>query len=201
MSEKHLAVVVLAAGEGTRMRSKKPKVMHELAGLPLLGHVLATANSLGAAHVIPVIRHQKDALTDYITAFFPTVTIAHQDETPGTGRAVECALDSLPADFNGAVIVTSGDVPLLDVPTLESLLEAHLDGKFAATILTAIVDDPAGYGRIIRSNDGKFIQIVEHRDADADQLEIAEVNAGIYVFDAAHPVSYTHLTLPTICSV
>lgn len=186
MGEKHLAVVVLAAGEGTRMRSKKPKVMHELAGLPLLGHVLATANSLGAAHVIPVIRHQKDALTDYITAFFPTVTIAHQDETPGTGRAVECALDSLPADFNGAVIVTSGDVPLLDVPTLESLLEAHLDGKFAATILTAIVDDPAGYGRIIRSNDGKFIQIVEHRDADADQLEIAEVNAGIYVFDAAH---------------
>jgi bifunctional UDP-N-acetylglucosamine pyrophosphorylase/glucosamine-1-phosphate N-acetyltransferase len=99
---------------------------------------------------------------------------------------VECALDSLPKDFNGAVIVTSGDVPLLDVPTLESLLEAHLDGEFAATILTAIVDDPAGYGRVIRSNDGKFIQIVEHRDADDDQLEIAEVNAGIYVFDAAH---------------
>ena len=186
MSEKHLAVVVLAAGEGTRMRSKKPKVMHELAGLPLLGHVLATANSLDAAHVIPVIRHQKEALTDYINAFFPTVTIAHQDEIPGTGGAVECALDSLPADFNGAVIVTSGDVPLLDVPTLESLLEAHLEGKFAATILTAIVEDPTGYGRVIRSNDGKFIQIVEHRDADADQLEIAEVNAGIYVFDAAH---------------
>ena len=186
MSEKHLAVVVLAAGEGTRMRSKKPKVMHELAGLPLLGHVLATANSLGAAHVIPVIRHQKDALTEYINAFFPTVKIAHQDEVPGTGRAVECALDSLPNDFNGAVIVTSGDVPLLDVPTLESLLEAHLDGQFAATILTAIVEDPAGYGRVIRSNDGKFIQIVEHRDADDDQLEIAEINAGIYVFDAAH---------------
>ncbi len=82
MSEKHLAVVVLAAGEGTRMRSKKPKVMHELAGLPLLGHVLATANSLGAAHVIPVIRHQKEALTEYIRTHFPTVSIAHQDETP-----------------------------------------------------------------------------------------------------------------------
>lgn len=185
MSEKHLAVVVLAAGEGTRMRSKKPKVMHELAGLPLLGHVLATANSLGAAHVIPVIRHQKEALTQYIEAHFPNFSIAQQDETPGTGRAVECALDSLPDDFNGAVIVTSGDVPLLDVPTLESLLEAHLDGNFAATILTAILDDPSGYGRVIRSNDGKFLEIIEDLDADDSQLEIAEVNAGIYVFDAA----------------
>jgi bifunctional UDP-N-acetylglucosamine pyrophosphorylase/glucosamine-1-phosphate N-acetyltransferase len=186
MTEKHLAVVVLAAGEGTRMRSKKPKVMHELAGLPLLGHVLATATSLGAAHVIPVIRHQKEALTSYINSFYPTVKIAHQDEVPGTGRAVECGLDALPSDFNGAVIVTSGDVPLLDVPTLESLLEAHLEGNYAATVLTAIVEDPTGYGRVIRSNDGKFIQIIEHRDADAEQLEISEVNAGVYVFDAAH---------------
>ena len=186
MTEKHLAVVVLAAGEGTRMRSKKPKVMHELAGLPLLGHVLATATSLGAAHVVPVIRHQKEALTSYINAFYPTVKIAHQDDVPGTGRAVECGLDELPADFNGAVIVTSGDVPLLDVPTLESLLEAHLDGNYAATVLTEIVEDPTGYGRVIRSNDGKFIQIIEHRDADAEQLEISEVNAGVYVFDAAH---------------
>ena len=186
MTEKHLAVVVLAAGEGTRMRSKKPKVMHELAGLPLLGHVLATATSLGAAHVVPVIRHQKEALTSYINSFYPTVKIAHQDEVPGTGRAVECGLEELPADFNGAVIVTSGDVPLLDVPTLESLLEAHLEGNYAATVLTAIVEDPTGYGRVIRSNDGKFIQIIEHRDADAEQLEISEVNAGVYVFDAAH---------------
>ena len=186
MSEKHLAVVVLAAGEGTRMRSTTPKVMHELAGLPLLGHVLATATSLGAAHVIPVIRHQKEALTNYTNAFYPTVEIAHQDEVAGTGRAVECGLEALPADFTGAVIVTSGDVPLLDVPTLESLLEAHLEGDFAASVLTAIVDDPTGYGRVIRSNDGKFLQIIEQSDADSEQLEISEVNAGIYVFDAQY---------------
>ena len=184
MSEKHLAVVVLAAGEGTRMKSAKPKVMHEIAGLPLLGHALATASSLGAAHVIPVIRYKKELISEYIHAFYPGVTIAEQDDVPGTGRAVECALDSLPADFNGAVIVTSGDVPLLDVATLESLLDAHLAGGYAATILTAIVEDPAGYGRIIRSNDGKFIEIIEDRDADAEQLEIREVNAGVYVFDA-----------------
>lgn len=184
MSEKHLAVVVLAAGEGTRMKSAKPKVMHEIAGLPLLGHALATASSLGAAHVIPVIRYKKELISEYIRAFYPGVTIAEQDDVPGTGRAVECALDALPADFNGAVIVTSGDVPLLDVATLESLLDAHLAGGYAATILTAIVEDPAGYGRIIRSNDGKFIEIIEDRDADAEQLEIREVNAGVYVFDA-----------------
>ncbi len=185
MSEQRLAVIVLAAGSGTRMRSSKPKVMHELAGLPLLGHVLATASSLGAAHVVPVVRHQKELISQYISEYFPATLIAEQDDVPGTGRAVECGLAALPSDFEGAVIVTSGDVPLLDVPTLESLLDAHLAGGYAASILTAIVDDPSGYGRIIRSNDGKFIQIVEHRDADADQLEIAEVNAGVYVFDAS----------------
>lgn len=185
MAQKHLAVVVLAAGEGTRMRSQKPKVMHELAGLPLLGHVLATAHALDAAHVIPVIRHQKEALAEYINAFFPTAKIAEQDAVPGTGRAVECGLESLPADFEGSVVVTSGDVPLLDVATLNALLEVHLDEKNAATILTAIMDDPTGYGRVVRAENGSFVQIVEHRDATDEQLEIAEINAGVYVFDAA----------------
>ena len=185
MTEKRLAVVVLAAGEGTRMRSATPKVMHEIAGLPLLGHALATASSLGAAHVVPVIRHQRERIANYIETFFPNATIADQDEIPGTGRAVECALEALPAEFDGAVVVTSGDVPLLDVPTLESLLEAHLSGGFAATVLTQIAEDPSGYGRIIRSNDGSFLSIVEHRDATDEQLQIDEVNAGIYVFDSA----------------
>jgi len=186
MSEVHLAVVVLAAGEGTRMRSAKPKVMHELAGLPLLGHALATASSLNAEYVVPVIRYKKELLAEYIQANFADAIIAEQDEIPGTGRAVECALDMLPTDFSGSIIVTSGDVPMLDVETLESLLKAHHDGGFAATVLTAVVEDPNGYGRIIRSNDGKFIQIVEQRDADAEQLDINEVNAGVYVFEASH---------------
>lgn len=184
MAEQHLAVVVLAAGEGTRMRSRKPKVMHELAGMPLLGHALVTASQLGASHVIPVIRHQKDLLAEYITAFFPNATIAEQDDVPGTGRAVECALEKLPADFEGAIVVTSGDVPLLNVPTLENLIDAHLETGAAATLLTAIVEDPAGYGRIIRNNAGAFLEIIEDRDASAAQKEIDEVNAGVYVFDA-----------------
>ena len=183
-AEQHLAVVVLAAGEGTRMRSRKTKVMHELAGMPLLGHALVTASQLGASHVVPVIRHQKDLLTEYISAFFPNATIAEQDDVPGTGRAVECAIEKLPADFDGAIVVTSGDVPLLDVSTLENLIDAHLETGAAATLLTAILDDPAGYGRIIRNNAGAFLEIIEDRDATQAQKDINEVNAGVYVFDA-----------------
>ncbi len=183
MSEDHLAVVVLAAGEGTRMRSATPKVMHEIAGLPLLGHALATASSVGAKYVIPVIRHEKDQLEPYIHAFYPSVHIAHQDDIPGTGRALECALGVLPDGFNGAVVVTSADVPLLDVQTIEAMLEVHLASGAGATMLTAVFDDPNGYGRVIRTDAGEFSSIVEHRDATEEELEINEVNAGVYVFD------------------
>jgi len=183
MSEQHLAVVVLAAGEGTRMRSTTPKVMHEIAGLPMLGHALATATALGAQYVIPVIRHEKEKIEPYIHAFYPTVHISHQDAVPGTGRAVECALNVLPDGFSGAVVVTSGDVPLLDVQTIESMLDIHLTSGAGATLLTAVFSDPSGYGRIVRSDSGSFTSIVEHRDATEEELEINEVNAGVYVFD------------------
>jgi len=185
MLESHLAVVVLAAGQGTRMRSSKPKVMHELAGIPLLGHALHTANALEAAHVVAVVRHEKDLISDYVSTFFGNVVIAEQDEIPGTGRAVECGLNALPANFEGAVVVTSGDVPLLDVATIEALIETHLAAGLSATLLTTFLEDPTGYGRILRSNDGEFIEIVEQRDASEGQLEIDEVNAGVYVFDAS----------------
>lgn len=186
MTDKHLAVVVLAAGEGTRMKSSKPKVMHELAGIPLLGHALATATELGADFVIPVIRHQRELLAQYIEANYSHALIADQDALPGTGRAVECGLEVLPSDFDGAVVVTSGDVPLLDVETLEALVDVHHENGNAATILTAIMDDPTGYGRIVRNASGEFERIVEHRDASDDQLDILEVNAGVYVFNGKH---------------
>ena len=183
MSEQHLAVIVLAAGEGTRMRSSTPKVLHEIAGLPMLGHALATATALGAQRVIPVIRHEKEKLATYINAFYPTAHIVHQDEIPGTGRAVECAINALPDDFSGAVVVTSGDVPLLDVQTLESMIDVHLQTSAGATLLTARFDDASGYGRIVRDEDGLFSSIVEHKDATEEELKITEVNAGVYVFD------------------
>jgi bifunctional UDP-N-acetylglucosamine pyrophosphorylase/glucosamine-1-phosphate N-acetyltransferase len=182
--EAHLAVVVLAAGEGTRMRSATPKVMHEIAGLPMLGHALATATALNAQYVVPVIRHEKEKLEPYIHTFYPQVHIAHQDEIPGTGRALESGLHVLPADFSGAVVVTSADVPLLDVKTIESMLEIHLESGAGATLLTAVFDDPNGYGRIVRDSAGNFASIVEHRDATEEQLAINEINAGVYVFDS-----------------
>ena len=183
MTEAHLAVVVLAAGNGSRMKSATPKVMHEIAGLPMLGHTLATASSLGASYVIPVVRHAKEVLESYIHAFYPNTHIAHQDEIPGTGRAVECALNVLPDGFSGAVVVTSGDVPLLDVNTIEAMLDVHLSSGAGATLLTAVFSDPSGYGRIVRDDSGSFSSIVEHRDATDEELEITEVNAGVYVFD------------------
>ena len=182
MSE--FAVVVLAAGEGTRMRSATPKVLHEIAGLPLIGHVLSTAHSLGAEHVVTVLRHEKEAIENYVKAFYPNTQIAIQDEVPGTGRAVEAALEVLPKGFSGDVVILSGDVPLLDVQSIHELLEMHRESSNAGTLISTVLSNPNGYGRILRSREN-FLGIVEHKDADANELEITEVNAGVYVFDFA----------------
>jgi bifunctional UDP-N-acetylglucosamine pyrophosphorylase/glucosamine-1-phosphate N-acetyltransferase len=182
---RQLAVVVLAAGEGTRMKSATPKVLHEIAGLPLIGHVLSTGHSLGAAHVVAVLRHERERIENYVKAFYPNTTIAIQDEIPGTGRAVEAALEQLPRDFVGDVAVLSGDVPLLDVVSIEQLLEIHRGSQNSGTLISAIMADPKGYGRIVRSREN-FVGIVEQKDASEEQLAICEVNAGVYIFDAAH---------------
>lgn len=182
---RQLAVVVLAAGEGTRMKSATPKILHEIAGLPLIGHVLSTAHSLGANHVVTVLRHERERIENYVKAFYPNTVIALQDEIPGTGRAVEAALEQLPSDFEGDVAVLSGDVPLLDVASIEQLVEIHRGNQNSGTLISAIMADPKGYGRIVRSRES-FVGIVEQKDANTDQLEITEVNAGVYIFDAQH---------------
>lgn len=182
---RQLAVVVLAAGEGTRMKSATPKILHEIAGLPLIGHVLSTAHSLGANHVVAVLRHERERIENYVKAFYPNTVIALQDEVPGTGRAVEAALEQLPVDFDGDVAVLSGDVPLLDVASIEQLVEIHRGNQNSGTLISAIMADPKGYGRIVRSREN-FVGIVEQKDANPEQLEINEVNAGVYIFDAQH---------------
>ncbi len=182
---RQLAVVVLAAGEGTRMKSATPKVLHEIAGLPLLGHVLSTAHSLAAEHVVAVLRHERERIENYVKAFYPNTSIAIQDEIPGTGRAVEAALEQLPKDFVGDVVVLSGDVPLLDVASIEQLLEIHRGNQNSGTLISAIMADPKGYGRILRSREN-FVGIVEQKDASEEQFAITEVNAGVYIFDAGH---------------
>ncbi len=182
MTEHKLAVIVLAAGQGTRMKSAKPKVLHRLAGRELIGHVVASARELNPDHVIAVVRHQRDEVAATLSELMPDILIVDQDDIPGTGRAVEVAVDSLPADFDGDVVVVSGDVPLLDSATLALLLAQHRAQSAAATVLSAILDDATGYGRVVRGADGGLDRIVEQKDATADEIAITEINSGTYVF-------------------
>ena len=185
MTDPRLAVIVLAAGQGTRMKSSRAKVLHPLAGVPLIGHVLATARELSAAHVIAVVRHERDAVSAAILELMPEAIVVDQDATPGTGRAVELGVGALPRGFDGDVVVVSGDVPLLDAATLSGLITAHRGGAMAATVLSAVVEDATGYGRIVRDASGSMLRIVEQKDAAADELAILEINSGTYVFAAS----------------
>ncbi|WP_437584483.1 bifunctional UDP-N-acetylglucosamine diphosphorylase/glucosamine-1-phosphate N-acetyltransferase GlmU [Paramicrobacterium sp. CJ85] len=185
MSDKRLAIVVLAAGQGTRMKSSLPKLLHPIAGVPMLGHVLATARALEAAHVVTVVRHERDRIVEVVNDELPESIIVDQDDTPGTGRAVEQAVGVLPQEFDGDVLVINGDVPLLDSKTLGKLIDRHRAGSASATVLSAILDDATGYGRIIREKEGALDRIVEQKDASAAELGVNEINAGVYVFAVA----------------
>ncbi|PPG26871.1 bifunctional UDP-N-acetylglucosamine diphosphorylase/glucosamine-1-phosphate N-acetyltransferase GlmU [Pseudoclavibacter sp. RFBG4] len=184
MTDRELAIVILAAGQGTRMRSSTPKVLHRLGGIPLVGHVLHTAAELGPAHTVTVVRHDRDRVVSAIRDLAPDTQFADQDEVPGTGRALEVGLESLPADFDGVVVVLSGDVPLLDSGTIGRMIEQHRRAQNQLTLLSAFVQEPAGFGRIVRSSGGDFEEIVEHKDASEELLRISEINAGVYAFDA-----------------
>ena len=166
------------------MKSKLPKVLHNLAGVPILGHVLATAHALKPKKVVVVLRHEKPLIQDYVETHFPNSQIVEQDEIPGTGRAAEQALEAL-GDFDGDVLILSGDVPLLDVQSIEQLLETHRGNSNVGSLISVELDNPSGYGRIVRDQ-GQLKAIVEQKDATNEQLEISEVNAGVYVFDAKH---------------
>ncbi|WP_143728524.1 bifunctional UDP-N-acetylglucosamine diphosphorylase/glucosamine-1-phosphate N-acetyltransferase GlmU [Micromonospora cremea] len=176
-------VVVLAAGEGKRMKSTLPKVLHPLLGRTLLGHVLSAAAPLAADRTVVVVGHGADQVRGHLTEVAPDATPVLQAEQLGTGHAVRIALDAVP-EGAGTVVVINGDVPLLRPETVGALVAAHEEAAAAATVLAAEVPDPTGLGRIVRDADGRLEQIVEERDADATQRAIREINAGIYAFDA-----------------
>lgn len=178
----HLAVVILAAGQGTRMKSALPKVLHRIGGRSLIAHVLDAAAGLDPNRVVAVVRHERDRVSAAILEHAPDTVIVDQDEVPGTGRAVEQALAALPEDFDGSVVVLSGDAPLIDTLTLEGLVKGHLSGGRAMTLLSAVFDNPTGLGRILRDDRGAVLGIVEEKDADDEQRRITEINGGIYVF-------------------
>ncbi|XAS76242.1 bifunctional UDP-N-acetylglucosamine diphosphorylase/glucosamine-1-phosphate N-acetyltransferase GlmU [Dermatophilaceae bacterium Sec6.4] len=183
MSPTPAAVIVLSAGDGTRMRSTLNKALHRIGGRPLVGHCVRAAHATDAAHVCVVVRAQADAVAAAARESAPNVVIAHQDEVYGTGRAVECALAALPGDLSGTVLVITGDTPLLSGQTLNELTAHHEASPAVATVVTAIVADATGYGRIVRGADGGVEAIVEHKHASAQVRAIGEFNSGIFAFD------------------
>ena len=178
------AVVVLAAGEGTRMKSATtPKVLHELCGRTLLGHVLAANRALGPDHLLVVVGHGRDQVEAHVREADPAAATVVQEPQNGTGHAVQVALADLP-DLDGTVLVVLGDAPLLTTDTLRALLAGHQHSGAATTVLTAELGDPTGYGRVVRDADGAVTAIVEHKDADEATRAIAEINSGVFAFDA-----------------
>ena len=175
-------LVVLAAGKGTRMKSATPKVLHPAAGLPLIEQVLRTADAVSPASVVLVVGHRAD-LVEAALASRAGLRFVRQEPQLGTGHALLQAESAL-GGATGTVVLLSGDVPLLRTETLRTLVRRHEESRAAATVVTAVVDDPAGYGRIEREG-GRIAAIVEHKDASAQQRAIREINSGIYAFDIA----------------
>jgi UDP-N-acetylglucosamine pyrophosphorylase len=201
-----LAVVILAAGLGKRMKNpEKPKVMFELNGKPMIQYVVELALSINAERIIPIVGYRRKQVIEFLTNLLPNLPVpteggsaelsegsedtsnaaidfAVQEPQLGTGHAV-MQTENLLQDFDGDVLILSGDVPLLSYETVERLIDEHFTNKHYATLLTAIFKDPTGYGRIIRNSNGRFEKIVEHRDATEDEKKIHEMNPAIYIIN------------------
>jgi bifunctional UDP-N-acetylglucosamine pyrophosphorylase/glucosamine-1-phosphate N-acetyltransferase len=178
-----LHVVILAAGKGTRMKSAQPKVLHRLAGRPIIEHVLRTVDTLAAASTTIVVGHGAEEVKTALSSR-PHLQFVVQSPQLGTGHALIQTRPVL-AGKTGTVLLLYADVPLLQAATLQRLLETHHSARAAATVLTVELDDPYGYGRIVRDRSGKIVRIVEERDASSEERAIREVNSGIYAFAPA----------------
>ena len=183
------AALILAAGEGTRMRSAVPKVLHPIGGRSLLGHAVHAVAELDPEQLVVVLGHGGEQVQEAVTALGDElarpVTVAVQEQRLGTGHAVQCGLDALPDGITGPVLVTYGDVPLLSADTLATLMAEHTASGAAVTLVTTELADPTGYGRVVRETDGTVTRIVEQADATAEERTIREVNSGVYAFDGA----------------
>ena len=176
-------VVILAAGEGTRMKSSTPKVLHPIAGRTLVGHVLNAVDALAPKNVRVVVGAGREQVEAHIAEIAPKAVTVFQEKRGGTGHATQLALAGL--NPTGTILVLAGDTPMLTGTSLAQLLAEHHAGGFTASVMTAEHPDPTGYGRIIRGDDASLLRIVEERDADEIQRDIIEVNSGVYAFDAA----------------
>ncbi|MBS1519312.1 MAG: NTP transferase domain-containing protein [Bacteroidetes bacterium] len=186
--EKKLATVIMAAGKGKRMKNPdKSKVMFELKGKPMIGYVVELAQKINSDIIIPVVGHQKSSVIDFLNEKYPDLKdklkFAHQDVQLGTGHAVMQTRELL-EDFSGDVLILSGDVPLLSEKTLGLFLNYHIENNFDASLISAVPEDPAGYGRVLRNEKNEFYDIREHKDCNAEELKCREINSGIYIIDS-----------------
>ena len=181
MNFSSLAAIVLCAGKGTRMHSKQAKVLHPILGRPMAAYPIARAFEAGASNVVPVVGHQAEEVTHVLDAAYPGLSFALQPEQKGTGHAVACAEAAL-MDFEGAVLVLSGDVPLLTKATLDRLIAAYRAAPGPLALVSFRPKDATGYGRLVREG-GKLKRIVEHKDATEAERNLDECNAGIYLAD------------------
>lgn len=179
------AVVVLAAGEGTRMKSSTPKVLHALCGRPMVGHVVEAARGLAPRRLAVVVGHGREQVAAYLAELDPEIRAVVQEVQHGTGHAARVAVEDLTAtdgELEGTVLVVFGDTPLLTTATLDALLIAHHETGNVVTVLSAVVPDPTGYGRILRE-DGRVVGTVEQKDASPEQAAVTEINSGVFAFD------------------
>lgn len=176
----NVAVIILAAGKGVRMKSEKPKVFHEICGKPILSYVLDTVFDLGLKDIFVVLGHK----SEIIRKFYDRLSIAfvEQREQLGTAHAVMQVEPKLKS-YKGAILVLNGDMPLIKSDTLRRFIGEHTSSKAQATVLTAEMDDPGSFGRIVRGVEGEIIRIVERKDASDMELNIKEINTGTYCFE------------------
>ena len=184
-----VSAIVLAAGEGTRMRSNRPKPLHLICGRAMVLHVIHSLELLHPDRTALVVGHGAEQVTKKVQQLAPAwsnIAFVEQVEQNGTGDAAAIGMTAFPGDDydegEATIVVLPGDTPLLRPETLLDLVEAHVANRNAATLLTSVVDDPTGYGRVIRKNDGQAQRIVEHRDATPDELDVKEICTSIYAF-------------------
>jgi len=178
-----LATAIMAAGKGTRMKSDLPKVLHKLNGRAMIHYVIDLAEKINSQKIVLIVGHKKELVEDECKE--RPVEFAVQSPQLGTGHAVQMT-EAAFRDYDGDILVLSGDVPLLTEKSIRTLIDDHQKNKATATLLTADLEDPHGYGRVIRKADNSVDCIVEQKDANSEQLKIKEINVGIYVFDARH---------------
>jgi bifunctional UDP-N-acetylglucosamine pyrophosphorylase/glucosamine-1-phosphate N-acetyltransferase len=179
---RNVTVIVLAAGGGTRMKSKTMKVLHQVGGRSMIGHVLTAVRAMQPQQIVAVVGNQREQVGEHIRSFAPDVVLAVQDVLDGTAGAVRVAVET--ASPSGTVVVVTGDTPLLEGETLSAFAAEHEAAERAVSIMSGVVGDPTGYGRVVRDADGDVEAIVEEKDATDEQRAIREINSGILAFDA-----------------